>query len=167
MGVASCSGSAAAAAAAAPLAVGAGPHGLIRLLTSDWDDGFHTKDATYNTSESTLTAGLVAYVLPRFAAVLDAIGEHGNATKARAFADADMPGPVTITRFQEYGSTLKHVRRDFVDNITMRPNSMECLYRERWLIALAQDSLFLGMTNRIAPHDCNAYAILRYPGALS
>ena len=58
--------------------VGVGEHGLIRMLSSDWDDGFSAKDlvprTAYNVSESTLTAGLVTVALPRIAEVLDTLG---------------------------------------------------------------------------------------------
>ena len=48
-----------------------------------------------------------------------------------------------MTTFLEDGSQLKKVRQDFVDNLTMLPISLECLYRERWLMALARDRLSL------------------------
>ena len=49
--------------------IGVGQHGLLRMLTSDWDDGIHPPPEAYNTSESVLTAALAAYVLPRFGQV--------------------------------------------------------------------------------------------------
>jgi cellobiose phosphorylase len=45
--------------------VGTGTHGLLRLLSSDWDDGFHAPKSAYNKSESVLTSALAAYALPR------------------------------------------------------------------------------------------------------
>jgi hypothetical protein len=54
--------------------VGSGPHGLMRMLTSDWDDGLGPPDAALNVSESVLNAAIATYALPRFAAALRLAG---------------------------------------------------------------------------------------------
>ena len=57
--------------------IGAGRHGIMRMLSSDWDDGFGAKDlvpaSAYNVSESVLSAGLATAVLPRIAGVLESL----------------------------------------------------------------------------------------------
>ena len=69
--------------------VGVGPHGLLRLLSSDWDDGFKPPPAERNLSESVLSSALAAYVLPRWAAVLRMAGGHDeNATRVERFAES-------------------------------------------------------------------------------
>ena len=73
--------------------IGAGKHGIMRMLSSDWDDGFGAKDlvppSAYNVSESVLTASLATVVLPRIAAVLEELGgDKTGAAKARRFAEA-------------------------------------------------------------------------------
>mmetsp|Transcript_8216 Transcript_8216/g.15678 ORF Transcript_8216/g.15678 Transcript_8216/m.15678 type:complete len:1239 (-) Transcript_8216:96-3812(-) len=67
--------------------VGLGPHNLIRLMTSDWDDSFHPSKSQVNVSESVLTSAMAAYVLPRIAEVFTLAGDIENATKAETFAD--------------------------------------------------------------------------------
>ena len=66
--------------------VGLGQHKLLRLMTSDWDDGFNPPPAAANISESVLTSTLAAYVLPRFASVLKAAGSDKLADRADGFA---------------------------------------------------------------------------------
>lgn len=55
--------------------IGTGRHGIMRMLSSDWDDGFGAKNlvpaAAYNVSESVLSASLATAVLPRIADVLE------------------------------------------------------------------------------------------------
>jgi len=75
---------------------------------------------------------------------------HGYVVR-RTGCDADMRGPVTTTTFLEDGSQLKKVRQDFVDNLTMLPISLECLYRERWLMALARDRLSIWEDHAFRP----------------
>eukprot|EP00729_Bicosta_minor_P016853 gene16853-26961_t len=69
--------------------VGFGPHDLLRLLTSDWDDGFKPPAAAFNVSESVLTSALAAYVLPRFAEALKLAikGGGGGGTGASKAAE--------------------------------------------------------------------------------
>ena len=47
------------------LAQGLGPHGLMRMMTSDWDDSLHPPPAARNESESVLTASLATHALVR------------------------------------------------------------------------------------------------------
>ena len=68
--------------------VGRGPHGLLRLLSSDWDDGFKPPATARNLSESVLSSALAALVLPKWASVLRLVGGHSDAAaRADAFAD--------------------------------------------------------------------------------
>jgi len=66
--------------------VGLGPHGLLRLLTSDWDDGFKPPPEALNVSESVLTSALGAYALPKFASVLQMVNLSAEAEQATGFA---------------------------------------------------------------------------------
>ena len=66
--------------------VGLGQHKLLRLMTSDWDDGFSPPPAAANISESVLTSTLAVYVLPRFASVLRTAGAGKLADRADSFA---------------------------------------------------------------------------------
>eukprot|EP01051_Picozoa_sp_SAG22_P002905 SAG22_NODE_135_length_18211_cov_560.916519_12_plen_193_part_00 len=85
-----------------------GPNtGLLRLLSSDWDDGFKPPPAAEPVSESVLTSALAAYVLPRWAGLLRAPPLAGGpapvaAVTAAAAAEADEFGagalPHTRTR---------------------------------------------------------------------
>ena len=65
--------------------VGLGEHSLLRLLTSDWDDGFKPPAGAENVSESVLTSSLAAHVLPRVALVLRSAG--GSAALAKRADD--------------------------------------------------------------------------------
>tara|TARA_B110000208_G_scaffold46860_1_gene62157 strand:- start:269 stop:3316 length:3048 start_codon:yes stop_codon:yes gene_type:complete len=67
--------------------VGTGPHGLLRLLSSDWDDGFKPPAAAEPVAESVLTSALAAYVLPRWAALLRSL-PHADAGLEQAAAAA-------------------------------------------------------------------------------
>ena len=76
--------------------IGVGPHGIMRMLSSDWDDGFGAKNlvpgSAYNVSESVLSASLATVVLPRVAAVLDLVDDPQSkfrAQQARQFADSN------------------------------------------------------------------------------
>lgn len=74
---------------------GTGPHGLVRFLSSDWDDSLSgpTPDSPdFNVSETVLTASLATYVLPRFAEVLRLVGDDAGAAKAEAFAQKNREG---------------------------------------------------------------------------
>ena len=64
--------------------VGLGPHGLLRLLSSDWDDGFKPPPNAEPVAESVLTSALAAYVLPRWAALLRSLPGRSDRTEAAA-----------------------------------------------------------------------------------
>lgn len=66
--------------------VGLGPHGLLRLLSSDWDDGFKAPPNDEPVAESVLTSALAAYVLPRWAALLRSLPAQSDATETAARA---------------------------------------------------------------------------------
>ena len=69
--------------------IGAGPHGLIREMTSDWDDGIAVRPdfaRDFNKSESVLTASLATHALDRIAAALGMVGDTSTADKATRFA---------------------------------------------------------------------------------
>jgi len=85
--------------------VSVGAHGLMRIQTSDWSDSACTMfmrnctgpgssgwDSMFAQGESVLNAAMAAYVLPRFADVLDAVGGGrrpafaAGAAAARGFA---------------------------------------------------------------------------------
>ena len=69
--------------------VGTGPHGLLRLLSSDWDDGFKPPPPDEPVAESVLTSALAAYVLPRWATLLRSLPWRSDSTEAAArVADA-------------------------------------------------------------------------------
>jgi len=72
--------------------VGVGPHGLMRMLTSDWDDGLGPPDDALNVSESVLNAALATYALPRFAEALRLVSWGGEAGEAAAEAEAFAAG---------------------------------------------------------------------------
>ena len=61
-----------------------GPHGLLRLLSSDWDDGFKPPPDAEPVSESVLTSALAAYVLPRWAQLLRSVSPKHSAAAAKA-----------------------------------------------------------------------------------
>lgn len=67
--------------------VGTGPHGLLRLLTSDWDDGFKPPPDAEIVAESVLTSALAAFVLPRFASTLKLVGDDTAAAVAAQAID--------------------------------------------------------------------------------
>ena len=68
--------------------VGLGPHKLLRLLSSDWDDGFHAPADAEPEAESVLTSSLAAAVLPKFAALLNSIDqEQAVASEIAKFAE--------------------------------------------------------------------------------
>lgn len=75
--------------------IGTGHHDIMRMLSSDWDDGFGAKNlvpaSAYNISESVLSASLATVVLPRIAAVLEDLVDDPQsqvrAQQARQFAD--------------------------------------------------------------------------------
>ena len=70
-------------------AVGLGPHGLLRELTSDWDDGIAVRPDfpnNFTISESVLTSALATHSLARFGAALRLAGDEQNATVAEAMA---------------------------------------------------------------------------------
>jgi len=69
--------------------VGLGEHGIMRQLTSDWDDFFHPPAEAYNLSESVLTASLATYALDRFAQAMQLAGDADSASKASDFAEAN------------------------------------------------------------------------------
>ena len=79
-----------------------GPHGLLRLLSSDWDDGFKPPADARNISESVLSSALAAYALPRWASVLRLAGEHGSADRADAFAEG-LRRAITSTAWDPMG----------------------------------------------------------------
>jgi hypothetical protein len=68
-----------------------GPHGLIRVQSGDWNDGFSTlagcgsnKQCQHQVqleAESVMNSAMAAYILPRFAQVLD-LAVEANATSA-------------------------------------------------------------------------------------
>ena len=66
--------------------VGVGEHGLMRELTSDWDDNLHPAPASYNVSESVLAAATASFVLDRVAAAFSLVGDAVNGSRAAAFA---------------------------------------------------------------------------------
>ena len=72
--------------------VGCGPHGIMRQLTSDWDDFFHPPAAAYNLSESVLTAALATFALDRAADAFELAGDSASSAKASAFAAANRAG---------------------------------------------------------------------------
>ena len=74
---------------------GAGEHGLIRLLTSDWDDSFHPPAQSENVSESVLTASLATYTLDRAAAMFEWAGDSTTSHKASAFAEQNRKAILT------------------------------------------------------------------------
>ena len=61
-----------------------GPHGLLRLLSSDWDDGFKPPPDAEPVSESVLTSALAAYMLPRWAQLLRSVSPKHSAAAAKA-----------------------------------------------------------------------------------
>ncbi len=72
--------------------VGTGPHGLIRLKVSDWNDemsflcsgdAFFETIATAVRGESTLNTAMACYILPRFAGLAEAAGDRKTAADAR------------------------------------------------------------------------------------
>ena len=73
-------------------AVGLGPHGIARLLTSDWDDSMHPPDAAYNVSESVLTGALASFALRRAADAFQLAGDSDAAAKAAHHAAANAAG---------------------------------------------------------------------------
>jgi hypothetical protein len=81
--------------------VGVGPHGLLRLLSSDWDDGFKPPPNAEPVAESVLTSALAAYVLPRFGALLRSLPQQSGtllraAQRAEAFGES-----LRVTLWQE------------------------------------------------------------------
>lgn len=69
--------------------VGVGPHGLMRELTSDWDDGIAVRPdfpRDFNKSESVLTASLATHVMDRVAAAFRMVSDDATADKAEQFA---------------------------------------------------------------------------------
>ena len=75
--------------------VGLGPHGLLRLLSSDWDDGFKPPVDQIPVAESVLTSALGAYVLPRWGALL------------RSLAPARRPVQAQAARAEAFGAGLR------------------------------------------------------------
>lgn len=72
--------------------VGFGPHGLLRLRTSDWNDTITQEgdvpiDTVWATGESTLNSAMACHVLPRFAELADYAGEGRAAQRVRDVAD--------------------------------------------------------------------------------
>jgi hypothetical protein len=67
--------------------VSVGEHGLLRMLSSDWDDGLDNPLDAYNTSESVLTSALAVVVLPRFAEVLRLVGNDTMASRCEEQAE--------------------------------------------------------------------------------
>lgn len=65
--------------------VGLGPHGLLRLMTSDWDDGFHPPASGKRVAESVLTSALASYTFARFAIMARLAGDPELAGRANAF----------------------------------------------------------------------------------
>lgn len=69
--------------------IGVGPHGLVREMTSDWDDGIAVRPdfvRDFNKSESVLTASLATHALDRIAAALLMVNDHATANRATRFA---------------------------------------------------------------------------------
>jgi hypothetical protein len=68
--------------------VGVGPHGMMRMMTSDWDDGLSCGSSAevLAKSESALSSATATYTLPKIAQVLRLAGDEVNATRAEAFA---------------------------------------------------------------------------------
>jgi hypothetical protein len=74
--------------------IGVGRHGLIRMLTGDYNDtvvdGKVAKeyiDEAYSQGESVLNAAMATYVLDYYARMLTFIGDTANAAQARAYAE--------------------------------------------------------------------------------
>ena len=74
--------------------IGVGRHGLIRMLTGDYNDtvvdGRVAKeyiDEAYTQGESVLNAAMATYVLDYYARMLTYVGDTANAAQARAYAE--------------------------------------------------------------------------------
>ncbi len=68
--------------------VGRGPHGLVRLLRSDWDDLLRGSDAaaTFELGESTMNTALALVAYPRLAEIAERRGEAAFAAEVRRAA---------------------------------------------------------------------------------
>ena len=82
--------------------VGKGPHGLLRLLSSDWDDGFKPPAVAEPVAESVLTSALAAFVLPRWAALLRSLpAPHAHAHEPEATAAEAFGSELKETIFEQ------------------------------------------------------------------
>ncbi|MEV0384896.1 hypothetical protein [Nonomuraea sp. NPDC050643] len=72
--------------------VGRGEHGHVRILNADWNDlaisrsGVPAADMIEH-GESVLNSAMAAWVLPRYAAVAERLGDHATAAEARKLGD--------------------------------------------------------------------------------
>jgi len=102
--------------------IGTGRHGIMRMLSSDWDDGFGAKNlvpaAAYNVSESVLSASLATAVLPRIADVLEKLvpakdlRSKFRAKQAREFVAKNRRA------IMQHAFNGKWLRRAWLDNAT-------------------------------------------------
>lgn len=73
--------------------VGRGEHGHVRILNADWNDlaisrsGVPAEDMIER-GESVLNSAMAAWVLPRYAAVAERLGDHTTAAEARKLGES-------------------------------------------------------------------------------
>eukprot|EP01052_Picozoa_sp_SAG31_P020975 SAG31_NODE_1600_length_7791_cov_15.201508_3_plen_643_part_00 len=102
--------------------IGLGEHDLMRMLSSDWDDGYSAKNLVpaqaYNVSESVLTAGLATVALPKIAEVLETLEQNGNAAAAQSAASARKFAEQNRIAIKAAAWNGQWLRRAWLDNET-------------------------------------------------